>query len=151
MKPNIVPNCIRSESYMITFEVEEEKYIWTLDIKYILFLLVFIYLNWMFYIFPGSHYLERNTSWNLPVIYLLKPIAWFIFQVSSGLFLPWKRYFRSDYVTYVTHIIYWRFLYQHYYFNATFCTIRWTAIKILFCLQSDCWLARIDGCKLWLH
>ncbi|KAG2672316.1 hypothetical protein I3843_13G032200 [Carya illinoinensis] len=25
MKPNIVPNCIRSESYMITFEVEEEK------------------------------------------------------------------------------------------------------------------------------
>lgn len=27
MKPNIVPNCIRSESYMITFEVEEEKYI----------------------------------------------------------------------------------------------------------------------------
>lgn len=26
MKPNIVPNCIRSESYMITFEVEEEKY-----------------------------------------------------------------------------------------------------------------------------
>ncbi|KAF2318424.1 hypothetical protein GH714_007131 [Hevea brasiliensis] len=26
MKPNIVPNCIRSESYMITFEVEEEKF-----------------------------------------------------------------------------------------------------------------------------
>lgn len=27
MKPNIVPNCIRSENYMITFEVEEEKYV----------------------------------------------------------------------------------------------------------------------------
>ncbi|KAE8648836.1 hypothetical protein Csa_008498 [Cucumis sativus] len=26
MKPNIVPNCIRSESYMISFEVEEEKF-----------------------------------------------------------------------------------------------------------------------------
>ncbi|CAI9773031.1 unnamed protein product [Fraxinus pennsylvanica] len=26
MKPNIVPNCIRSEGYMITFEVEEEKF-----------------------------------------------------------------------------------------------------------------------------
>ncbi|KAL3838230.1 hypothetical protein ACJIZ3_022821 [Penstemon smallii] len=26
LKPNIVPNCIRSESYMITFEVEEEKF-----------------------------------------------------------------------------------------------------------------------------
>lgn len=26
MKPNIVPNCIRTESYMITFEVEEEKF-----------------------------------------------------------------------------------------------------------------------------
>ncbi|KAK2995009.1 hypothetical protein RJ640_029240 [Escallonia rubra] len=26
MKPSIVPNCIRSESYMITFEVEEEKF-----------------------------------------------------------------------------------------------------------------------------
>ncbi|GAB2229426.1 hypothetical protein Droror1_Dr00023566 [Drosera rotundifolia] len=26
MKANIVPNCIRSESYMITFEVEEEKF-----------------------------------------------------------------------------------------------------------------------------
>ncbi|XP_011077238.2 mRNA cap guanine-N7 methyltransferase 2 [Sesamum indicum] len=26
MKPNIFPNCIRSESYMITFEVEEEKF-----------------------------------------------------------------------------------------------------------------------------
>uniref|UniRef100_A0A2P2JL37 mRNA (guanine-N(7))-methyltransferase n=1 Tax=Rhizophora mucronata TaxID=61149 RepID=A0A2P2JL37_RHIMU len=26
MKLNIVPNCIRSESYMITFEVEEEKF-----------------------------------------------------------------------------------------------------------------------------
>ncbi|KAA8539209.1 hypothetical protein F0562_025901 [Nyssa sinensis] len=26
MKPNIVPNCIRSDSYMITFEVEEEKF-----------------------------------------------------------------------------------------------------------------------------
>ncbi|CAK9159609.1 unnamed protein product [Ilex paraguariensis] len=26
MKHNIVPNCIRSESYMITFEVEEEKF-----------------------------------------------------------------------------------------------------------------------------
>ncbi|KAK6233876.1 hypothetical protein QUC31_006282 [Theobroma cacao] len=26
MKPNIVPNCIRSESYMITFEIEEEKF-----------------------------------------------------------------------------------------------------------------------------
>lgn len=26
MKPNIVPNCIRSESYMITFEVEDEKF-----------------------------------------------------------------------------------------------------------------------------
>ncbi|KAK3024586.1 hypothetical protein RJ639_044099 [Escallonia herrerae] len=26
MKPNIVPNCIRSESCMITFEVEEEKF-----------------------------------------------------------------------------------------------------------------------------
>lgn len=26
MKPNIVPSCIRSENYMITFEVEEEKY-----------------------------------------------------------------------------------------------------------------------------
>lgn len=27
MKPNLVPNCIRSENYMITFEVEEEKYV----------------------------------------------------------------------------------------------------------------------------
>ena len=27
LKPNIFPNCIRSESYMITFEVEEEKYV----------------------------------------------------------------------------------------------------------------------------
>lgn len=27
MKANLVPNCIRSESYMITFEVEEEKYV----------------------------------------------------------------------------------------------------------------------------
>ncbi|KHG12995.1 hypothetical protein F383_17234 [Gossypium arboreum] len=26
MKPNIVPNCIRSENYMITFEIEEEKF-----------------------------------------------------------------------------------------------------------------------------
>ncbi|TMW95103.1 hypothetical protein EJD97_009380 [Solanum chilense] len=26
MKPNIVPSCIRSENYMITFEVEEEKF-----------------------------------------------------------------------------------------------------------------------------
>ncbi|ONI23739.1 hypothetical protein PRUPE_2G205200 [Prunus persica] len=26
MKPNIVPNCIRSENYMITFEVEDEKF-----------------------------------------------------------------------------------------------------------------------------
>lgn len=26
MKPNIVPNCIRTENYMITFEVEEEKF-----------------------------------------------------------------------------------------------------------------------------
>ncbi|KAK6933487.1 mRNA (guanine-N(7))-methyltransferase domain [Dillenia turbinata] len=26
MKPNIVPTCIRSENYMITFEVEEEKF-----------------------------------------------------------------------------------------------------------------------------
>ncbi|XP_052200190.1 mRNA cap guanine-N7 methyltransferase 2 isoform X2 [Diospyros lotus] len=26
MKPGLVPNCIRSESYMITFEVEEEKF-----------------------------------------------------------------------------------------------------------------------------
>ncbi|KAF6150398.1 hypothetical protein GIB67_034097 [Kingdonia uniflora] len=26
MKPNTVPNCVRSESYMITFEVEEEKF-----------------------------------------------------------------------------------------------------------------------------
>ncbi|WCJ37401.1 mRNA cap guanine-N7 methyltransferase 2 [Euphorbia peplus] len=26
MKPNVVPNCIRSDSYMITFEVEEEKF-----------------------------------------------------------------------------------------------------------------------------
>ncbi|KAJ8551456.1 hypothetical protein K7X08_021471 [Anisodus acutangulus] len=26
MKPSIVPNCIRSENYMITFEVEEEKF-----------------------------------------------------------------------------------------------------------------------------
>ncbi|KAL2943286.1 mRNA cap guanine-N7 methyltransferase 2 [Bienertia sinuspersici] len=26
MKPNAVPNCIRSESYMITFDVEEEKF-----------------------------------------------------------------------------------------------------------------------------
>ncbi|PIA54830.1 hypothetical protein AQUCO_00901016v1 [Aquilegia coerulea] len=26
MRPNQVPNCIRSESYMITFEVEEEKF-----------------------------------------------------------------------------------------------------------------------------
>ncbi|CAN4115051.1 unnamed protein product [Withania somnifera] len=26
LKPNIVPNCIRSENYMITFEVEEEKF-----------------------------------------------------------------------------------------------------------------------------
>ncbi|XP_039023437.1 mRNA cap guanine-N7 methyltransferase 2-like isoform X1 [Hibiscus syriacus] len=26
MKPNIVPNCIRSESYTITFEIEEEKF-----------------------------------------------------------------------------------------------------------------------------
>ncbi|XP_074311256.1 mRNA cap guanine-N(7) methyltransferase 2 [Silene latifolia] len=26
MKPNSMPNCIRSESYMITFEVEEEKF-----------------------------------------------------------------------------------------------------------------------------
>ncbi|CAI9273132.1 unnamed protein product [Lactuca saligna] len=26
MKPNLVPNCIRSENYMITFEVEEEKF-----------------------------------------------------------------------------------------------------------------------------
>lgn len=26
MKPNIVPNCIRSENYMISFEVEEEKF-----------------------------------------------------------------------------------------------------------------------------
>ncbi|XP_042034578.1 mRNA cap guanine-N7 methyltransferase 2-like isoform X2 [Salvia splendens] len=26
LKPNIFPNCIRSESYMITFEVEEEKF-----------------------------------------------------------------------------------------------------------------------------
>lgn len=27
MKHGIVPSCIRSESYMITFEVEEEKYV----------------------------------------------------------------------------------------------------------------------------
>ncbi|XAR52293.1 mRNA (guanine-N(7)-)-methyltransferase [Bertholletia excelsa] len=26
MKPNLVPNCIRSENYMITFEMEEEKF-----------------------------------------------------------------------------------------------------------------------------
>eukprot|EP00268_Persea_americana_P043356 TRINITY_DN4358_c0_g2_i1.p3 TRINITY_DN4358_c0_g2~~TRINITY_DN4358_c0_g2_i1.p3 ORF type:complete len:113 (+),score=24.40 TRINITY_DN4358_c0_g2_i1:776-1114(+) len=26
MKPNTVPNCIRSENYVITFEVEEEKF-----------------------------------------------------------------------------------------------------------------------------
>jgi len=26
LKPNSVPNCIRSENYVITFEVEEEKY-----------------------------------------------------------------------------------------------------------------------------
>ncbi|XP_050387763.1 mRNA cap guanine-N7 methyltransferase 2 [Argentina anserina] len=26
MKPNIVPNCIRSENYVITFEIEEEKF-----------------------------------------------------------------------------------------------------------------------------
>lgn len=26
MKANIVPNCIRTENYTITFEVEEEKY-----------------------------------------------------------------------------------------------------------------------------
>ena len=26
MKPGLVPNCIRSDNYMITFEVEEEKY-----------------------------------------------------------------------------------------------------------------------------
>ncbi|RWR83504.1 LOW QUALITY PROTEIN: mRNA cap guanine-N7 methyltransferase 2 isoform X3 [Cinnamomum micranthum f. kanehirae] len=26
MKPNTVPNCIRSENYVITFEIEEEKY-----------------------------------------------------------------------------------------------------------------------------
>lgn len=30
MKPNIVPNCIRSDSYMITFEVEEEKYVYNM-------------------------------------------------------------------------------------------------------------------------
>ncbi|KAJ0101196.1 hypothetical protein Patl1_05967 [Pistacia atlantica] len=42
MKPNIVPNCIRSESYMITFEVEEEKYVRNLDI-----LLVYHLSSWI--------------------------------------------------------------------------------------------------------
>ena len=40
MKPNIVPNCIRSESYMITFEVEEEKYVIIIT-KVTLYTLVF--------------------------------------------------------------------------------------------------------------
>lgn len=26
LKPTMVPNCIRSENYIITFDVEEEKY-----------------------------------------------------------------------------------------------------------------------------
>lgn len=34
MKPNIVPNCIRSESYTIAFEVEEEKYVLDLAIHF---------------------------------------------------------------------------------------------------------------------
>lgn len=35
MKPNIVPSCIRSENYMITFEVEEEKYVIPLAPTYV--------------------------------------------------------------------------------------------------------------------
>uniref|UniRef100_A0A9I9EI16 Uncharacterized protein n=1 Tax=Cucumis melo TaxID=3656 RepID=A0A9I9EI16_CUCME len=35
MKPNIVPNCIRSESYMISFEVEEEKLAREAGLEYI--------------------------------------------------------------------------------------------------------------------
>jgi len=95
MKPNIVPNCIRSESYMITFEIEEEKYVWILDLNHVCLFLIFTYSNKIYCTFLGSRYLERNTSWNLPVIFLLKPIAWFIFQVSSGLFLSydlWKNW-----------------------------------------------------------
>lgn len=94
MKPNIVPNCIRTESYMITFEVEEEKYISPYCINCMLCIAIYLAFSYNYFViylnllmFPGFHYLERNTSWNSLMMSLLKPIAWFIFQVSSGFLL----------------------------------------------------------------
>lgn len=45
MKPNIVPNCIRSENYMITFEVEEEKYVWIFNKKRVSLFYIFILIQ----------------------------------------------------------------------------------------------------------
>lgn len=96
MKPNIVPNCIRTENYVITFEVEEEKYISPQCLNCMLLILcLYLQFNnlllfiWICLTFPGFRYLERNTSWNSLMMSLLKPIAWFIFQVSSGFLLTY--------------------------------------------------------------
>lgn len=98
MKPNIVPNCIRTESYMITFEVEEEKYM-SLPAC-----LIFGYFssekwkrfffdlcpNWTCISFSGFRFSGKNISWNLRMTSLLKTTVWFISLAWSGKFLSFR-------------------------------------------------------------
>lgn len=66
MKPGIVPNCVRSESYMITFEVEEEKYVRVSNGCHFDYYMP-LNLYWddlMYCLFPGFHHLGKGTSLN---------------------------------------------------------------------------------------
>lgn len=82
MKPNLVPNCIRSENYMITFEVDEEKYSKTsITIHFMLNIInqtpEIIFITWQI---TGFLFLGKSTSLSLQMMPLLKHIAWYISQ-----------------------------------------------------------------------
>jgi len=79
-KPNVFPNYIRSESYMITFELEEEKWAFFIWDKFILLSSSFCELGLFVIFFSDFRCLERGTSWNFLVTMLLKTIAWFTSQ-----------------------------------------------------------------------
>lgn len=66
MKPGIVPNCVRSESYMITFEVEEEKYVCVADSCHVdCYMPLDLYWDDLMHcLFPGFHHLGKGTSLN---------------------------------------------------------------------------------------
>lgn len=69
MKLNIVPNCIRSESYMITFEIEEEKYVWIWDTSKFCFSYHFWVMGYVIAnIFASLYWIQVSIVWKeIPV------------------------------------------------------------------------------------